>query len=97
MRKLLLLTLVFLAIFSCTKDDYPVSPNDNSPDGKITAKQVIGFREANADFAIDLFRAVVMPDSLKENAMLSPLSVSIALSMLNNGAPGTRKLNLRTL
>jgi serine protease inhibitor len=95
MRKLLLSALVFLAIFSCTKDDYPVSPNDNSPNETITAKQVTEFREANTEFAIDLFRAVVMPDSLKENAMLSPLSVSIALSMLNNGTAGNTKTELK--
>jgi serine protease inhibitor len=88
----LLLGLVFL--FSCTKqpDDYFSIPDDKEA---LSAKQVIGFREANADFAIRLFREIVTADSLKDNSMISPLSVSIALSMLNNGAAGNTKTEIK--
>ena len=90
MKKLMLLTLAFLVIFSCTKDD-PVSSNDPPPDETITEKNILDFRHANLSFAQDVYKEIISQSTTDENIMISPISISIAFAMLNNGSANNTK------
>lgn len=96
MKKLMLLTLLVFVFFSCTKDYDPVSPEDQEPDF-LTEKNTSDFREANLNFANDIFKEIVDQSEADENIMISPLSISIALSMLNNGSAGNTKDEIKNV
>ena len=76
---------VFLVLGACQQDDIK---NENSVI-KVDEKsaQLI---EANNDFGLDIFREI-RSESEKENIMISPLSISVALAMTYNGAEGETK------
>ncbi|MBN2858189.1 MAG: serpin family protein [Candidatus Delongbacteria bacterium] len=95
MKKLMLLTLAFLIIFSCTKDDDPLSPNDPPQDETITAQNIFDFRNANLNFASDIFKEIVDQSVTNDNIMISPISISIAFAMLNNGAANNTKSQIK--
>ena len=90
MKKLMLLTLAFLVIFSCTKDD-PISSNDPPHDETITEKNILDFRHANLAFAQAVYKEIISQSTTDENIMISPISISIAFAMLNNGAANNTK------
>lgn len=96
MKKLMLLALLVFVFFSCTKDYDPVSPEDQEPDF-LTEKNTSDFREANLNFANDIFKEIVDQSEADENIMISPLSISIALSMLNNGSAGNTKDEIKNV
>lgn len=83
---LLLLAFVLTSISSCQKND--VAPN---------GKKIINLDEKSAQlieadnaFGLELFQKI-REESDKENLMISPLSVSVALAMAYNGADGSTK------
>lgn len=81
MKKLLIL-LLCLSFLSCKKSD----PNPEMPfDLPRKSAQLI---EADNRFGLELFNRIVAEASPSENVMISPLSVSMALSMVYNGASG---------
>ena len=47
--------------------------------------------QTSNDFAFDIFKKVVSLEEDKENLMISPLSISLALAMTYNGAEGDTK------
>ena len=83
----LLLVCLSLGYMSCNKSNIPtdVSQEDVQPADPIilTTKQAEKLAGDNA-FAFNLFREVATSDD-KENAFISPLSVTMALGMLFNG------------
>ncbi len=91
MKKLLIL-LLGLTLLSCKKSD----PNPEMPfDLPQKSAQLI---EADNRFGLDLFNRIVAKSDPNDNVMISPLSVSMALSMAYNGASGdTRREMEQTL
>lgn len=78
--------LLFTCFFACNSD------NDNEHNGKLPDAEPIELRlkekvESDNSFALDLFKTTYHSTS-KENIFISPLSVSMALSMTMNGAKG---------
>ncbi len=80
-------TLLFL--FSCSKDNSEILPLE--PVGiSLSADQVELIDSENA-FAFDIFRRTIENESEKGNLIISPLSISYALSMTLNGSAGTTR------
>lgn len=96
MKKFMFLLIGFLVLLSCTKDDDPISPNDPPPDEIITAQNIFDFRNANLTFSQKIFKEIVDQTTTDQNIMISPISISIALSMLNNGAANNTKDEIKT-
>lgn len=82
---ILYIVLCIFCIISCTKDveNPPLQVDEN----KITA-DVADFGEANYAFAFDLLHETINRAEPGKNAIISPLSVHIALQMVLNGADG---------
>jgi serine protease inhibitor len=88
--------MLFLTLFSCKKES-----NENLPTEPVqinlSANQVSLIESANS-FSFDIFRKVIENAAESENIMISPLSISAALSMTLNGANGaTRDSMLKAL
>lgn len=85
-KKTGVLLIIFL-LFSCNKGDDPeyIPVIDFSSDKKAAA-----LIETDNRFALDLFREVMAVEE-KNNFMISPVSVAIALGMTYNGADGNTK------
>jgi len=74
---------------SCSKnpiEDFPVEPVPIT----LTTEQVLLIESENT-FAFDIFKNVLDNSSESENIIISPLSISLALSMTLNGANGTTR------
>jgi serpin B len=85
--------LVIIAFSSCNKasENLPTEPVNIN----LTADQITLIQSGN-DFAFDIFRKVSQNE--ESNIIISPLSISVALSMAVNGADGeTRTSMLNTL
>ncbi len=89
----LLVFLIGVALLQCTKN--PVSTEDEIPSGSTWyAKSLI---ESDNKFGLKLFKEIIKEEK-DSNVFISPLSVSMALGMTNNGANGsTRDAMQRTL
>jgi len=96
---LLIITLVSsfsMSVISCNKNDEEVLPIEPVPI-ELSADQVQLINSGN-EFAFDIFRKVVENSGAQENIIISPLSISVALSMVLNGAEGpTRDAILKAL
>jgi serpin B len=87
---------VSLFLFSCTKDNTEIVPVEPVPID-LTANQ-IKLIESENSFAFEIFRKTSEKAAGSENLVISPLSISYALSMTLNGASGaTREAMLETL
>jgi serine protease inhibitor len=81
--------LLSLAFPGCRKEEAEPLPVDPVPID-LTSSQVAIINSENS-FAVDLFKNVLESTSGSENIIISPLSISSALSMVLNGAnDGTR-------
>lgn len=83
------LILAFIAAMfstSCKKNSDDNLPKDPVPI-QMNASQVSVVNNSNS-FAFDIFRNVVESEQAGKNIMISPLSISVALSMTANGAAG---------
>jgi serine protease inhibitor len=81
--------LFMLILLSCNKND-EVLPTEPVPID-LTQDQVALIESGNA-FAFDIFSQVLKSTGENENVMISPLSISYALSMTLNGASGTTRV-----
>ena len=88
-KKIIQLPVVFLlfavAVMSCSKNE------DALPTEPVTidlTQDQIALIESGNEFAFDIFRRVLAGSGTNENIMISPLSISYALSMALNGAAG---------
>lgn len=77
-----LLLVFFLTSASSCKKDEVEGPNEQLPGNENKSAQLI---EADNAFGLELFQQI-RQSSEKENLMVSPLSVSVALAMAYNGA-----------
>jgi serpin B len=87
--------LFTLSLISCSKNDDALPTKPVPID--LTQDQVALIESANG-FAFDIFGQVLKSSNENENVMISPLSISYALSMTVNGAKGdTRDAMLEAL
>lgn len=88
-KKIRLFPVVFLlftlALMSCSKNDDVLPSEPVIID--LTQDQVALIESGNS-FAFDIFKKVLAGSGTNENIMISPLSISYALSMTLNGAAG---------
>ena len=85
--KITAILLVFI-LFGCSKNTSPVP----EPEDIVMTTKSLQLVKANNDFTFNLFKA--LPESQGKNVMVSPLSISLALSMTLNGADGTTKTDM---
>jgi serine protease inhibitor len=87
------LMIFFLSCSKTTDDNLPVDPVPIN----LTSEQISLVKSENT-FAFDIFKKVLENRSESENSIISPLSISCALSMTLNGANGaTRDSMLKAL
>jgi len=87
-RIVLFIVFLLIPICSCEKNN-----PDNLPDEPIPIELTVSQKElvrADNAFGFDIFR-LIMQDTDDENVMISPLSISYALSMTLNGANGVTR------
>lgn len=82
MKRLLLILSIF--IFAACQDS-GIAP-DNEPNLRMLSVAELQAAKSSNDFAFNLFRN--LPVEATDNSFISPLSVSMALGMLLNGAEG---------
>ena len=95
MKKLLttgIFALSCLGFSSCHDDLIAPGPSEI----KLSAKSVT-IVEADNQFGIDLIRKMTVSQSEEKNLMVSPLSVSLALGMVYNGADGETKTQMEEM
>lgn len=78
----LFLSLITL-LSACSKDDNTVPVNSQLPEGTVINKEL---NNALADFSYDLFAQTVSEGDEGKNVVLSPLSITSALSMVYQGS-----------
>ena len=83
-----LFVLASLSLLSCSKE---TTPDKNIPEINTKHKSLVA---ASNDFGLDLYKTTVQNESEDANIILSPLSVSMAFSMLINGAEGNTKTDI---
>jgi serine protease inhibitor len=88
MKKLsfLLVTILFLSGCKIQEEGFDQEMNISEK----TARLI----EAENEFGLELFQQVFASETKKDNIMLSPLSVSLALAMTYNGAEGETKTDM---
>ena len=98
MKKYLFLCVASLALWACTSDsDVPIINGEEEPpesiprlDIELTTVEKQLSDQTNT-FAFNLLKTVYADETAHENILLSPLSATLAFSMLNNGAVGTTR------
>lgn len=84
-----LIILLTIPITSCEKNNLNNLPDEPVPIELTVAQQELV--ESDNTFGFDIFRLVMQENSDVENVMISPLSISYALSMTLNGANGATR------
>lgn len=84
------LVILPLTILSCNKQSVETVPTDPVPIN-LTADQIALISSENS-FAFDIFKRVIENSTESENVIISPLSISSALSMTLNGANGSTRI-----
>lgn len=95
MKKLILALLVMVVFFSCTEST--TNPSPDPTEEVITEKNILDFQNANLTFAGNIFKEIIAQSKSNENIMISPVSISIAFSMLNNGAAENTKAEIKSV
>lgn len=90
MKTIFYLILPILLFLSCDKD-LPLQPNVDVPDINNQHKSLV---ESSNSFGLELMKAVHQEEEANKNIIISPLSVSTALSMLLNGTKGETKTQI---
>jgi serine protease inhibitor len=80
------LSMIFFSCKKTTDENLPVEPVPIN----LTAVQVSLIQSENT-FAFDIFKKILENSGESENVIISPLSISCALSMTLNGANGTTR------
>lgn len=89
-----IITLIFLTLgcFACNKADNEPQVSDLTPGEK--SASIIA---ADNQFGFELFKKVNASLDEPNNTMISPLSVSLALAMVYNGAEGNTKVQMEQM
>ena len=89
MKQLIYVVFAVLLLASCSSDEPTQAPAIPTPAEPIelsrSEQEII---DAQKDFAIDFFKKVYGQELPNHNILVSPLSMSMALSMASNGAEG---------
>ena len=85
-----ILLILILSVAGCSRN---LTPVPEPADIVMTTKSLELVKADNA-FTFNLFNKI--PDSQGHNVMVSPLSISLALSMALNGADGSTKTDMIT-
>lgn len=89
MTTLFTFLLLLAGFVSCEHQD------DNTPDDlKNLPEKSAQVISSDNQFGLELFQKVAAEAGMKDNTMISPLSVSLALAMTYNGAAGTTKTEM---
>jgi len=80
---------ITLILLSCSKEQGSALPVDPVPIS-LTSDQ-LSLIESENSFAFDIFKKILENTDATENIIISPLSISLALSMTMNGANGSTK------
>jgi serine protease inhibitor len=80
---------LYLLAMSCKKDTTEILPSD--PVRISLSPDQVTLIESENNFAFDIFRKVIQNSGETENLIISPLSISYALSMTLNGANGATR------
>ena len=88
-RYLFLIIILTIPFTSCEKNNLNNLPDEPVPIELTVAQQALV--ESDNTFGFDIFRLVMQENSDVENVMISPLSISYALSMTLNGAKGATR------
>jgi serpin B len=92
MKRLISLLCLTLLLFACTKTESE-APVTTIPDSEKSAAIVA----ADNQFGFELFKKINASLSEPKNTMISPMSVSLALAMLYNGAEGDTKAQMQEM
>ncbi len=93
---LALVTAMLLNLTGCVSKAKATDLMKGIRPGSVQGKEADeAFRLSQMEFALDLFRAT-METGEKENLLLSPLSVQLALAMTANGAAGQTRQEMET-
>jgi serine protease inhibitor len=85
----LLIGLFLAGLTSCNRQD-----NDNTQDLKNLPEKSAQVISSDNQFGLELFQKITALAGKKDNSMVSPLSISLALAMTYNGAGGTTKTEM---
>lgn len=88
-RQFVYFFLITSLLISCKKESSTTLPTDPVPID-LTTDQITMISSENT-FALDIFKRVIENSSTTSNVVISPLSISLALSMTINGAGGTTR------
>ena len=88
-RYLFVIILLVIPFSSCEKSNLDNLPDEPVPIELTATQQELV--ESDNTFGFDIFRLVMQANSDVENVMISPLSISYALSMTLNGANGATR------
>ncbi len=95
MKKLISLLTITSLFFSCGEDKVPIIQTGKTPEEPTVEVKKIELTEKEKQivdqtnvFAFNFFRTVAANEDPNKNILVSPLSASLALCMLNNGANG---------
>ena len=93
--------MIGLSFSGCSNNDEPASNNGNGNEVRFEARADIALSETEAqlakqsvDFSIRLLQSANKTIAGNEQMAISPLSTSMALSMLNNGTSGETQQEL---
>ena len=92
MKKITTLLFLALAFFACNKAENEPQAQALTPSEK-SAKIVA----ADNQFGLELFQKINTLQEEPKNTMISPLSVSLALAMVYNGAEGNTKVQMEQM
>jgi len=92
MKRITSLLYLTLVLFACNKADNVPKVSDLTPTEKST--KIIA---ADNQFGFELFKKVNASIEEPKNTMISPLSVSLALAMVYNGAEGNTKAQMENI
>lgn len=91
LMKTMLFVAGVLTLASCTNHNDPVDSPRDTPKERVDVPLTVGERqllETNTDFAFRFFKQVCLTETERPNLFVSPLSASLCLSMISNGAAG---------
>ncbi len=83
MKHLLLFTVVMMLLASCSSDE----PGGKAQNINLSRSEQ-EILDAQKDFSVNFFKSVYASEDAKKNILVSPLSMSMAFSMVANGAEG---------
>ena len=89
MKQLIYVVFAMLMLASCSSDEPKHAPNTQPQAEPIelsrSEQEIV---KAQKDFSVDFFKTVCKTEDSDKNILVSPLSMSMALSMVANGAEG---------